>query len=143
MVVAGVATVACAAVWIGRVGQTPQAAQTESGAQPFVRSLRVDVLRELPHERDAYTQGLVWWNDRLFESAGLRQASTLRRLDPQTGQVRQRMDVAPEYWAEGLALVDDRLVMSNGSDRLTFRDPTTFESIGEQAVRLRGQPLRI
>ena len=180
---AGVATVACAAVWIGRVGQTPQAAQTESGAQPFVRSLRVDVLRELPHERDAYTQGLVWWNDRLFESAGLRQASTLRRLDPQTGQVRQRMDVAPEYWAEGLALVDDRLVqitytkeraftydrdsfapgetfsydgegwglcydgtrlvMSNGSDRLTFRDPTTFESIGEQAVRLRGQPLRI
>lgn len=32
--------------------------------------------------------------------------------------------------------------MSNGSDRLTFRDPTTFESIGEQSVRLRGQPLR-
>ncbi|HCE04402.1 MAG TPA: glutaminyl-peptide cyclotransferase [Acidobacteria bacterium] len=179
---AALAAVALSAVLIWRVEPSPQAAQAESGAQPFVRSLRVDVLRELPHERDAYTQGLVWWNDRLFESAGLRQASTLRRLDPQTGQVQQRLDVAPEYWAEGLALVDDRLfqitytreraftydrdsfapgetfsydgegwglcydgtrlVMSNGSDRLTFRDPTTFESIGEQSVRLRGQPLR-
>lgn len=86
------ATVAVAAVWIARVGQTPRAAQVGSEAQPFVRSLRVDVLRELPHERDAYTQGLVWWNERLFESAGLRQASTLRRLDSETGQVQQRIN---------------------------------------------------
>lgn len=106
---AALAAVALSAVLIWRVEPSPQAAQAESVAQPFVWSLRVDVLRELPHERDAYTQGLVWWNDRLFESAGLRQASTLRRLDPQTGQVQQLLDVAPEYWAEGLALVDDRL----------------------------------
>ena len=32
--------------------------------------------------------------------------------------------------------------MSDGSDRLTFRDPDSFEPIGEQFVRLRGQPLR-
>ena len=31
--------------------------------------------------------------------------------------------------------------MSDGSDRLAFRDPITFELIGEQRVRLRGQPL--
>ena len=151
-------------------------------SQPVVRSLRVDVLRELTHERDAYIQGLVWWNDRLFESTGRYGESTLRRLDPQTGRVEQRIDVPDQYFGEGLALVDrhlimltwtsqraftydrdtfelgetfryqgegwglcydgDRLVMSDGSDRLTFRDPDTFEPIGEQLVRLRGQPLR-
>jgi len=150
--------------------------------QPVVRSLRVDVLRELPHERDAYIQGLVWWNSQLFESTGREGESTLRRLDPQTGQVEQRIDVPAQYFGEGLALVDRRLimltwraqraftydrdtfepgeifryqgegwglcydgtriVMSDGSDRLTFRDPQTFEPIGEQRVRLRGQPLR-
>lgn len=150
-------------------------------AEPPVRMLRVEVLREFSHERDAYTQGLVWWDDQLFESTGRNGDSTLRRLDPQTGEVLQRIDIAEQYFGEGLALVDqrfimltwraeraftfdrdsfealdtyryrgegwglcldeDRLVMSDGTDRLTFRDPVTFEPIGEQRVRLRGQPL--
>ena len=149
--------------------------------EPDVRRLRVDVLRELPHERDAYTQGLVWWNDVLFESTGREGESTLRRLDPRTGRVEQRIDIPAQYFGEGLSLVDrrlimltwraqrafsydrdsfelldayryqgegwglchdgDRLIMSDGSDRLTFRDPITFAPIGEQRVRLRGQPL--
>ena len=174
-------------VWMLRSAPTSQASPARAAAgvasesQPVVRTLRVDVLRELAHERDAYTQGLVWWNDRLFESAGRYGESTLRRLDPQTGRVEQRIDVSAEYFGEGLALIDrrlimltwtsgraftydrdsfelretfqyqgegwglchdgDRLVMSDGSDRLTFRDPDTFEPIGEQRVRLRGQPL--
>ena len=166
--------------------QASPAARASAGAapesQPVVRSLRVDVLRELSHERDAYIQGLVWWNDQLFESTGRKGESTVRRLDPRTGRVEQRIDLPDEYFGEGLALVDhrlimltwtagraftydrdsfelgeifryqgegwglcydgDRLVMSDGSDRLTFRDPDTFEPIGEQFVRLRGQPLR-
>lgn len=102
-------------------------------------------------------------------------------MDPRTGELTQRYEVAPEYWAEGLALVGDRffqlihtleraltydrdsfapgetfrydgegwglcydgsrLVMSDGTEQLTFRDPTTFEAIGHQTVRLRVQPL--
>ena len=152
-----------------------------SATEPDVRLRRVEVLRELSHERDAYTQGLVWWDGVLFESTGREGESTLRRLDPRTGRVEQRIDIPPQYFGEGLSLVDrrlimltwraqrafsydrdsfelldtyryrgegwglcydgDRLVMSDGSDRLTFRDPVTFEPIGEQRVRLRGQPL--
>ena len=149
--------------------------------EPDVRLRRVEVLRELSHERDAYTQGLVWWDGVLFESTGREGESTLRRLDPRTGRVAQRIDIPPQYFGEGLSLVDrrlimltwraqrafsydrdsfelldtyryrgegwglcydgDRLIMSDGSDRLTFRDPVTFEPIGEQRVRLRGRPL--
>ena len=146
-----------------------------------MKTLRVDVLRQFPHDTDAFTQGLVWWNDQLFESTGLRGESDLRRVDPETGEVEQIIEVADRYFAEGLALVDDRLimltldageaftyhrdtfeqgvtftyegegwglchdgrrlVMSNGSDRLSFRDPETFEETGGVQVRLRGQPL--
>jgi len=187
--VAAIAIAVVGGVWMLRSASTSQASSANAGSavleaesQPVVRSLRVDVLRELSHERDAYTQGLVWWNGQLFESAGRYGESTLRRLDPQTGRVEQRIDVSAEYFGEGLALVDRRLimltwtaeraftydrdsfelgesfryrgegwglcydgrrlVMSDGSDRLTFRDPDTFEPIGEQRVRLRGQPLR-
>ena len=63
----------------------------------MVRTLRVEVVRTKPHDQDAYTQGLVWWNNQLFESAGRRDRSSLRRLDPLTGEVQQRHEVAPEY----------------------------------------------
>ena len=149
--------------------------------EPRVRRRRVEVLRELSHERDAYTQGLVWWNGVLFESTGREGESTLRRIDPRTGRVEQRIDVPAQYFGEGLSLVDrrlvmltwraqrafaydrdsfelldtyryrgegwglcydgERLIMSDGTDRLTFRDPVTFAPIGEQRVRLDGQPL--
>ena len=162
-------------------GSAPAAALAATGRPQEVRNLRVEVLRELSHERDAYTQGLVWWDDHLFESTGRTGESTLRRLDPRTGAVEQRIDTHPQYFGEGLALVDrrfimltwraqrayvydrdsfeeldtyryqgegwglcfdgERLVMSDGSDRLTFRDALTFEPTGTQAVRMRGQPV--
>ena len=43
-----------------------------------------------------------------------------------------------EGW--GLCHDGDRLVMSNGSDTLTFRDPESFEPLGEVRVTLRGRP---
>ncbi len=156
-------------------------AASAAAPEPDVRMRRVEVLREFSHERDAYTQGLVWWDGVLFESTGREGESTLRRLDLRTGRVEQRIDIPAQYFGEGLSLVDrrlimltwraqrafsydrdsfelldtyryrgegwglcydgDRLIMSDGSDRLTFRDPVTFEPIGEQRVRLRGQPL--
>ena len=46
------------------------------------------------------------------------------------------------YRGEGWGLCHDgsRLVMSNGSDTLTFRDPESFEPVGEVRVTLRGRP---
>jgi glutaminyl-peptide cyclotransferase len=49
------------------------------------------------------------------------------------------------YEGEGWGLCFDepagRLVMSDGSDRLTFRDPGSFAVLGTVEVRLRDQPL--
>ena len=154
-----------------------------TAAQPaaVVRSLSVRIHRTLPHDTGAYTQGLLWWDGKLYESTGQYGRSDLRRIDPRTGAVEQRVAISPAYFGEGLARVDDRLVMltwkaqrafvfglerfdelrtfryegegwglcndggrlvmSNGSDRLTFRDLESFEVLGEVAVTLRGFPL--
>jgi len=47
------------------------------------------------------------------------------------------------YEGEGWGLCFDgrRLVMSDGSDRLTFRNPTTFDKEGEVRVRRGGKPV--
>ena len=173
-----------AGVWmlppLGPAG--PNAAQPATGVEPAaVESLSVRVRRAFPHDPGAYTQGLLWWDGKLYESTGQYGRSDLRRLDPGTGAVEQQVDISPAYFGEGLARVGDhlimltwkaqrafvfglerfderrtfryegegwglcndggRLVMSDGSDRLTFRDPRTFEVLGEVAVTLRGFPL--
>jgi glutamine cyclotransferase len=48
------------------------------------------------------------------------------------------------YQGEGWGLCNDgrRLVMSDGSDRLSFRDPATFALLGGVDVRLDGLPVR-
>ncbi|MGH3989982.1 MAG: glutaminyl-peptide cyclotransferase, partial [Pseudonocardiaceae bacterium] len=60
--------------------------------------------------------------------------------DPATLAERRRVTYQGEGW--GLCHDGDRLVMSNGSDRLTFRDPVTFAPSGQVVVRLDGEPVR-
>lgn len=153
------------------------------GALPAValEHLSVRVHRTIPHDESAFTQGLLWWNGRLYESTGLRGASTVRRLHPGTGEVEQQAALPVFFFGEGLARANGRLVMltwqaeqafvfgiddfaplgrkryqgegwglchdgrrfvmSDGTDRLTFRDSDAFAATGTLAVTLEGQPL--
>lgn len=60
-------------------------------------------------------------------------------LDAQTLDERGRHAYEGEGW--GLCDDDERLVMSDGTSTLTFRDRTTFASIGRVDVTLEGQPI--
>ena len=94
--------------------------------------LTVEVLETLPHADDAFTQGLVVHLGELYESTGRVGQSTLRVLDPETGEERRRIDVDPEVFAEGLAVgVDDELVQLTWTDGVVYRrDPATLEVTG-------------
>jgi len=82
----------------------------------------VEVLNAYPHDVNAFTQGLLWHEGRLYESTGQRGESTLREVDLETGEVLRVLPVtrteeelsaenAPlDYFAEGLSLVDGRLI---------------------------------
>lgn len=151
-------------------------------APRIVEELRVRVVRSVPHDPGAYTQGLLFFEGKLYESTGLLRQSTLRRVDPETGMVEAKVDLEPELFGEGLARVGGRLVqltwqngralfwnlsslkkerevayegegwglcfdgkrlvMSDGSDRLAFRDPDSFAKLGEITVRRAGASVR-
>ncbi len=101
--------------------------------------LRLEVLRTIPHDRQAFTQGLLWHGGKLYESTGQYGSSSLRRLDPQTGRVERRRNLSRRYFGEGLALQNDRLV------QLTWHSETaltygleTFEPSGQWRYRGEG-----
>ncbi len=78
-------------------------------------TLTVEVLSIRPHDPAAYTQGLLLHEEILYESTGRYRESSLRRVDPHTGQVLQRVNLPPDIFGEGLARHGNRLV------QLTYR----------------------
>ncbi|MFW6086689.1 MAG: glutaminyl-peptide cyclotransferase [Myxococcota bacterium] len=90
------------AVALALADRTPAAATVPE-------ALRAEVLESYPHARDAFTQGLVYHDGRLYESTGLVGHSSLREVELRSGRVLRRADVDAPRFAEGLARVDDRL----------------------------------
>lgn len=91
------------------------------------------VIATYPHDQSSFTQGLVFADGQMYESTGLNGESSLRRIDVTTGQTLQRIDVPPQYFAEGLALVGDELLQLTWQhklgfvyDRATFKQKRTF-----------------
>jgi glutaminyl-peptide cyclotransferase len=70
-----------------------------------------------------YTEGVAIQRDR----------ATLREL--------RRVGYQGQGWGLCHDSAANRLVMSNGSDRLTFRDPQSFQPTGELRVTYAGRPL--
>jgi glutamine cyclotransferase len=127
------------------------------------------VVKEYPHDPDAFTQGLVYVDDDLFEGTGQNGQSSLRRVDLETGDVLQLHQLSPLHFGEGITVLGDRifqitwqtetcfvydmesfdqigtfqydgegwglttdgqlLIMSDGSNRVVYRDPETFEIV--------------
>lgn len=94
----------------------PMPQRIASQEQEAVQRLSVRVLRTLPHDPDAFTQGLLWHDGTLYESTGRYGVSSLRRVSPRTGEVERKVPLPPELFGEGLAQVGDELV------QLTWRE---------------------
>jgi len=91
-----------------------------------------EVVNTWPHQRNAFTQGLVFLDGTLLESTGLNGRSSLRRVDLQTGNVLQRTEVPSEYFAEGLAALDGKLYQLTWQNHKGFvYDLHSFQLEGE------------
>ena len=95
--------------------------------------LRVEVVRTMERGGDSYTQGLVVSDGRLFESGGRYGESTLRELDPESGEVLRRVDVDADLFAEGLSTgADGELVQLTWQEGTALVwDPDTLEVVRE------------
>lgn len=95
------------------------------------------VKRKVAVPPEYFAEGLALAGDRLFQITWKEQtAFVYNRSDfRQTGRFR--------YDGEGWGLCWDgaRLVMSDGSDHLTFRDPKTFAVLGTLNVTVVGKPV--
>ncbi|MCS7089091.1 MAG: glutaminyl-peptide cyclotransferase, partial [Thermoflexales bacterium] len=91
-----------------------------------------EVVAVYPHDPQAFTQGLVYAEGRLFESTGLWGRSSLREVQLESGVVLRQHNLAPEFFGEGLALVGDRLIQLTWQNGVGFvYDRDTFALLAE------------
>jgi glutaminyl-peptide cyclotransferase len=83
-----------------------------------------------PHDPRAFTQGLLVHQGKLYESTGLLGRSTLRRVAPASGVVEKSIDLASNVFAEGLALVGDRLFQLTWQNHVAYTYDLDFRATG-------------
>ena len=79
-----------------------------------------NVLETYPHDIEAYTQGLEFKGDTLYESTGQYKQSSLRKTNYQSGEVIQNIPLSDQYFGEGLTIINDKIY------QLTWREKTGF-----------------
>jgi len=164
--VLGVSLAACLyALTNGNRGSEP--AKGPLAAEQSIPVLSAKILKTYPHDAEAFTQGLEYYDGFLYESTGRTGHSSLRKVDLASGKVLQKVDLSSEYFGEGLTIFRGKvyqltwlsekgfvydvrsfaklgafhyygegwglthdgahLILSDGTNRLRYIDPETFQ----------------
>lgn len=141
------------------------------------------VLRSMPHDIHAFTQGLLIHNGHLYESTGEYGASWIGIVDINTGIADKKVTFGQQHFGEGITILNNKvyhltykqktgyvydlgtfkevnqftysnaegwglttdgtsLIMSDGTDKLTYLDTINFSPTKTLAVKYKGQPIK-
>ena len=141
------------------------------------------VLRSLPHDINAFTEGLLIHDGELYESTGEYGASWIGVVDINSGEADKKITFGDKHFGEGITILNNKvyhltykqktgyvydlhsfkelnqftysnaegwgltndgtyLIMSDGSDKLTYLDTTSFSVAKTLAVKYKDQPVK-
>jgi len=90
------------------------------------------VVQSWPHDPNAYTQGLVYRDGKLYEGTGLNGQSSLREVELETGAVLRRRPLERQHFGEGIALFKGRLYQLTWRSHVGFiYDAATLQQVGQ------------
>lgn len=92
----------------------------DSFSSSQIKTYSYRIINSYPHDPSAFTQGLVYEDGILYEGTGLHGQSSLRRVDIQTGEVLDMVRLKDEFFAEGIAVWEDKII------QLTWRSQQGF-----------------
>lgn len=85
------------------------------------RRLRAEIVARLPHDRDAFTQGLLIHRGQMYESTGIEGQSQVRHVELDTGHVLASAAFDRREFGEGLAVWNGELIGLTWTDGVARR----------------------
>ncbi len=118
-----VAVLSCAVVIAALV---PLAFTKERG--PAIKP--VTSLATFDHDPNAFSQGLVVENGKMWEGTGQYGKSELRQIELETGKVLANAPLGQEYFGEGITLLDNKIYQLTWKENICFvYDATTLKPL--------------
>ena len=71
---------------------------------------KYEIVNIYPHDIEAYTQGLEFDGEDLYESTGLNGKSTLRKVNYKTGEIIENKKLDDAFFGEGITLINDKII---------------------------------
>ncbi|WP_034045183.1 glutaminyl-peptide cyclotransferase [Wocania ichthyoenteri] len=91
---------------------------------------KYNIINEYPHDITSYTQGIEFFNDTIYESTGQYRESKLRKLDYKTGEVVKNINLADEYFGEGVTILNNKIYQLTWQEGIGFvYDVNTFDKL--------------
>src|SRR5688572_3523715 len=106
------------------VGCKPEGKETEV--------LQYTVAKAFPHDKTAFTQGLVIEYGRLFESTGQEGTSWIAEVDITSGKQDKKVILDSIYFGEGITILGNKIYQLTWKSKIGFvYDVTTFQKVNE------------
>jgi len=87
-----------------------------------------EIIHTYPHDPSAFTEGLFYLNGFLYESTGLEQHSSIRKVRLETGQIVRKIDIPAQYFGEGIVNWQGHLISLTWKSQIGFVfDLNTFK----------------
>jgi glutamine cyclotransferase len=99
-----------------------------------VDSLQISysVISTLPHDTEAFTEGLTIHNNKIFESTGQNGKSWVAEVNAGTGAHDKKIILDSKYFGEGMTILNNKLYYLTWQSKVGFvYDARTYKQIGE------------
>jgi len=101
-------------------GTSPSAPDNAAPAVMQVQPMNYSVLNIYPHDTTSYTEGLLFFNNELYEGTGMYKESKLLKVALTTGKILQQVKLAPQYFGEGICILNNKIY------QLTYQEHKVF-----------------
>ncbi len=95
-------------------------------------ALTFTVVNTLPHNTDAFTEGLVISNNKILESTGLNNHSWIAEVNPGSGEHDKKVILDGQYFGEGITVLNNKIYQLTYKNKIGFiYDAQSYKQIGE------------
>ncbi len=96
------------------------------------KKLNYKIIDKFPHNPKYFTEGLEFFNDKLFEGTGNNGSSIITSYNPINEKVYNYIELENQYFGEGITIVNNKIYQLTYKDKIGFiYDANTFSKIGE------------
>ena len=111
----------------------------DSATPDVVPVFTFKIVNTYPHNRNAFTQGLVFEDGFLYEGTGQYGQSSLRKVDLQTGDIIQIRELPPQLFGEGITIYGNKVIQLTWLSGIGFvYDKANFQLLQEFSYATEG-----